>query len=63
MLSVAKIWAVVHTILCLGLNRLIPFVRRSKWGKFLIVIIVINEIRGLWVAYEVVKAGAFAAGF
>lgn len=56
MLSAAKIWAVIHTIFCLGLNHLIPFIRKSRWAKYILIFAVINEIRGAYFVFKFVQA-------
>lgn len=42
---------IFHAILSLGLSELIGKLRSSKWGKLLLIMIVLNEIRGLAMAY------------
>ena len=41
----------VNTALCLGLNLAIPRLKQSKWGRYALALIVLNELRGLYVVY------------
>lgn len=48
---------IAQTVLCLGLNLLIPLMRRHpRLAKLAIAVIVINEIRGAVLAWEGFKA-------
>jgi hypothetical protein len=37
----------LHGVLSFGFSELIPFVKRSRFAKLLIVLLVLNEVRGL----------------
>jgi hypothetical protein len=47
----AQVLHIVHTFLCLGLNLVIGKVRRSRYARYVIALLVLNEIRGLYVVY------------
>lgn len=57
--KIAKTFDVANTVMCLGLNKLIPKIKSSRWAKWALAIVILNEIRGLTVVYEVLKAGLF----
>lgn len=42
---------VIHTILCLGLNYAIPAIRMGRWAKYVLALIILNELRGLYMVY------------
>jgi hypothetical protein len=49
---------IFHTILCMGLNLLIPRLRENpKLLWLLIAVMVLNEIRGVYVAYSLIQKG------
>ena len=42
---------IVHTVLCLGLNLAINRVRCGRYARYVLALLVLNEIRGLYVVY------------
>ena len=42
---------IVHTVLCLGLNLVINRVRNSRYARYVLALLILNEIRGLYVVY------------
>lgn len=48
----------LHTGLCLGLNLAIPRIRDSRYARFVIALLILNEIRGLCVVFTAVDHGA-----
>jgi hypothetical protein len=52
------IWLVTSTVLCLGLNLLIPRVKKSRCAKLVIGLLVLDEIRaGVMIYYTGVGTG------
>lgn len=50
--SLRAVLGLTNTVLSLGLNLLIPRLRRSRWGKIALVLLVLNEVRGIALAAE-----------
>jgi hypothetical protein len=49
---------IVYTVFCMGLNLLIPRLRQHpKLLWLLIAVIVLNEVRGVYVAYLLIQKG------
>ena len=42
---------IAHTVLCLGLNLAIGKIRQSRYARYVIALLILNEIRGLYVVY------------
>ncbi|MCL6741976.1 hypothetical protein LZ518_12635 [Sphingomonas sp. RB56-2] len=42
---------IVHTIFCLGLNLAITRVRTSRYARYVMALLILNEIRGAYVVY------------
>ena len=42
---------IVHTVLCLGLNLAINRVRSSRYARYVLALLILNEIRGVYVVY------------
>ena len=42
----------LHSLLCCGLNLLIPWLRAHRWGRVAVLFIIANEIRGLILIWE-----------
>lgn len=47
----ARVIDIGHTILCCGLNKLIPSIRMGRYAKYVVALLTLNELRGLYVVY------------
>jgi hypothetical protein len=47
-----------HTVLCLGLNLVIPKIPR-RYKMLILSLVILNELRGVYFVYELVKNGVF----
>lgn len=52
--------AAAHTILSFGLNLAIAKLRVSRYARLLVALLILNEIRGLYVVYAAVDHGLLA---